>query len=155
MNFQNYFSQLCYIWEALGMYRGVFLYIWYYSRTIHVPNSLACISLGYELVLHLFVHYLSIRFDIDSYYFTCSSPAKSRYANKTRKREITFTWHFGHVYVAHFFPILQESNRAVTKKEGINFARDYGCLFIECSAKTRVNVQQCFEELVLKVWREI
>lgn len=30
-------------------------------------------------------------------------------------------------------------------------AREYGCLFIECSAKTRVNVQQCFEELVLKV----
>ena len=48
-------------------------------------------------------------------------------------------------------PLFQESDRAVTKKEGINFAREYGCLFIECSAKTRVNVQQCFEELVLKV----
>ncbi|KAG6767413.1 hypothetical protein POTOM_028618 [Populus tomentosa] len=45
----------------------------------------------------------------------------------------------------------KESDRVVTKKEGINFAREYGCLFIECSAKTRVNVQQCFEELVLKV----
>ncbi|MBA0628430.1 hypothetical protein Godav_023155 [Gossypium davidsonii] len=45
----------------------------------------------------------------------------------------------------------QESERVVTKKEGINFAREYGCLFIECSAKTRVNVQQCFDELVLKV----
>ncbi|KAI8003636.1 Ras-related protein RABC1 [Camellia lanceoleosa] len=44
----------------------------------------------------------------------------------------------------------QESERDVTKKEGINFARKYGCLFIECSAKTRVNVQQCFEELILK-----
>ncbi|KAK9230225.1 hypothetical protein WN944_023192 [Citrus x changshan-huyou] len=44
-----------------------------------------------------------------------------------------------------------ESERVVTKKEGINFAREYGCLFIECSAKTRVNVQQCFEELVLKI----
>ena len=42
-------------------------------------------------------------------------------------------------------------DRVVTKKEGIDFAREYGCLFIECSAKTRVNVQQCFEELVLKV----
>ena len=40
----------------------------------------------------------------------------------------------------------------MTKKEGIDFAREYGCLFIECSAKTRVNVQQCFEELVLKVY---
>ncbi|KAF5745123.1 GTP-binding family protein [Tripterygium wilfordii] len=45
----------------------------------------------------------------------------------------------------------KESERAVTKKEGINFAREYGCLFIECSARTRVNVQQCFEELVLKI----
>ena len=45
----------------------------------------------------------------------------------------------------------QESERVVAKKEGIDFAREYGCLFIECSAKTRVNVEQCFEELVLKV----
>ena len=45
----------------------------------------------------------------------------------------------------------QESERAVTKKEGIEFAREYGCLFLECSAKTKVNVEQCFEELVLKV----
>lgn len=47
--------------------------------------------------------------------------------------------------------LLQESERVVSKKEGIDFAREYGCLFIECSAKTRVNVEQCFEELVLKV----
>lgn len=47
----------------------------------------------------------------------------------------------------------QESERVVTKKEGIDFARQYGCLFLECSAKTRVNVEQCFEELVLKVWK--
>ncbi|KAA0040756.1 hypothetical protein IC582_024730 [Cucumis melo] len=45
----------------------------------------------------------------------------------------------------------KESYRTVTKKEGIDMAREYGCLFIECSAKTRVNVQQCFEELVLKI----
>ncbi|KAL6527518.1 Ras-related protein rabc1 [Orobanche gracilis] len=45
----------------------------------------------------------------------------------------------------------KESERVISKKEGIDFAREYGCLFIECSAKTRVNVEQCFEELVLKV----
>ncbi|KAK7353657.1 hypothetical protein VNO80_19108 [Phaseolus coccineus] len=45
----------------------------------------------------------------------------------------------------------KEGDRVVTKKEGIDFARECGCLFIECSAKTRVNVQQCFEELVLKI----
>lgn len=50
------------------------------------------------------------------------------------------------------FVFWQENERVVTKKEGIDFAREYGCLFIECSAKTRVNVEQCFEELVLKVF---
>ncbi|CAN6475935.1 unnamed protein product [Victoria cruziana] len=45
----------------------------------------------------------------------------------------------------------KDSERVVTKKEGIEFAREYGCLFLECSAKTRVNVEQCFEELVLKI----
>ncbi|XP_027902743.1 ras-related protein RABC1-like [Vigna unguiculata] len=45
----------------------------------------------------------------------------------------------------------KESDRVVTKKEAVDFARECGCLFIECSAKTRVNVQQCFEELVLKI----
>ncbi|XWS21717.1 hypothetical protein CRYUN_Cryun30bG0078600 [Craigia yunnanensis] len=45
----------------------------------------------------------------------------------------------------------KESERVVSKKEGIEFAREYGCLFIECSAKTRVNVEHCFEELVLKI----
>ncbi|KAK2659366.1 hypothetical protein Ddye_005899 [Dipteronia dyeriana] len=47
--------------------------------------------------------------------------------------------------------LLQESERVVSKKEGIDFAREYGCLFLECSAKTRVNVEQCYEELVLKI----
>uniref|UniRef100_A0A7N0UU34 Uncharacterized protein n=1 Tax=Kalanchoe fedtschenkoi TaxID=63787 RepID=A0A7N0UU34_KALFE len=45
----------------------------------------------------------------------------------------------------------KESDRVVSRKEGIDFAREYGCLFLECSAKTRVNVEQCFEELVLKI----
>ncbi|CAL5384597.1 unnamed protein product [Camellia sinensis] len=44
-----------------------------------------------------------------------------------------------------------ESEKVVTKKEGIGFAREYGCLFIECSAKMQVNVEQCFEEIVLKI----
>ncbi|KAL5982697.1 Ras-related protein rabc1 [Asimina triloba] len=47
----------------------------------------------------------------------------------------------------------KESERVVSKKEGIDFAREYGCLFLECSAKTRVNVEQCFEELVVKTNR--
>ncbi|KAG0626263.1 hypothetical protein M758_2G115100 [Ceratodon purpureus] len=46
---------------------------------------------------------------------------------------------------------LEESERVVTKKEGIAFARQHGCLFLEASAKTSINVQRCFEELVHKI----
>eukprot|EP00897_Mesotaenium_endlicherianum_P007372 jgi/Mesen1/6663/ME000340S05823 len=45
----------------------------------------------------------------------------------------------------------RESERVVSREEGIAFARERGCLFLECSAKTRVNVQQCFQELVEKI----
>ncbi|XP_020580436.1 ras-related protein RABC2a-like isoform X2 [Phalaenopsis equestris] len=44
-----------------------------------------------------------------------------------------------------------ESDRVVSREEGIAFAREYGCLFLECSAKTRANVERCFEELTLKI----
>ncbi|XP_042943569.1 ras-related protein RABC2a-like isoform X2 [Carya illinoinensis] len=43
------------------------------------------------------------------------------------------------------------SERVVTREEGIALAKELGCLFIECSARTRENVEQCFEELALKV----
>lgn len=46
---------------------------------------------------------------------------------------------------------LEEHERVVTKKEGIAFARQHGCLFLEASAKTSVNVQRCFDELVQKI----
>lgn len=39
----------------------------------------------------------------------------------------------------------------VTKEEGLAFAQERGCLFVESSAKTRENVEKCFEELALKV----
>jgi hypothetical protein len=42
----------------------------------------------------------------------------------------------------------------VTKEEGLAFAEEYGCLFLESSAKTRENVEKCFEELALKVCLE-
>ncbi|CAN4117151.1 unnamed protein product [Withania somnifera] len=44
-----------------------------------------------------------------------------------------------------------ESERAVTREEGIALAKELGGLFLECSAKTRENVQHCFEELALKI----
>ncbi|WMV44645.1 hypothetical protein MTR67_038030 [Solanum verrucosum] len=45
----------------------------------------------------------------------------------------------------------RESERAVTREEGIALAKELGGLFLECSAKTRENVQNCFEELALKI----
>lgn len=39
----------------------------------------------------------------------------------------------------------------VSREEGMGLAKELGCLFLECSAKTRENVEQSFEELALKV----
>ncbi|KAJ4972127.1 hypothetical protein NE237_005226 [Protea cynaroides] len=45
----------------------------------------------------------------------------------------------------------KESERAVTKEEGMALAQEYGCLFLECSVKTSENVGKCFEEIALKI----
>ncbi|XVE76102.1 hypothetical protein DITRI_Ditri12bG0146300 [Diplodiscus trichospermus] len=45
----------------------------------------------------------------------------------------------------------RDSDRAVSREEGIALAKELGCMFLECSAKTRKNVEQCFEELALKI----
>ncbi|KAF7820194.1 ras-related protein RABC2a [Senna tora] len=45
----------------------------------------------------------------------------------------------------------KDSERAVTKEEGMALAQEHRCLFLECSAKTRENVQQCFNDLILKI----
>lgn len=39
----------------------------------------------------------------------------------------------------------------VPREEGLAFAQEHGCLFLESSAKTGQNVEKCFEELILKV----
>ncbi|XP_073156150.1 ras-related protein RABC2a [Henckelia pumila] len=44
-----------------------------------------------------------------------------------------------------------ESEQVVSREEGLALAKELGCLFLECSAKTRVNVEQCFEELTQKI----
>ncbi|KAK8821302.1 hypothetical protein WA538_005929, partial [Blastocystis sp. DL] len=42
-------------------------------------------------------------------------------------------------------------NRAISTKEGQNFAKQHGMLYIETSAKESIGVNQVFEELVTKV----
>ncbi|KAM1406307.1 hypothetical protein ACFXTH_000996 [Malus domestica] len=45
----------------------------------------------------------------------------------------------------------RENERAVTREEGLALAQEHKCLFLECSAKTRENVQQCFKDLTMKM----
>ncbi|KAK8542081.1 hypothetical protein V6N12_014686 [Hibiscus sabdariffa] len=45
----------------------------------------------------------------------------------------------------------RDSERAVSREEGTALAKELGCMFLECSAKTRENVEQCFQELALKI----
>ncbi|KAG8648596.1 ras-related protein RABC2a isoform X2 [Manihot esculenta] len=44
-----------------------------------------------------------------------------------------------------------ESEEVVSREEGMALAKEHGCTFLECSAKTRQNVEKCFEELALKI----
>ncbi|KAI4352668.1 hypothetical protein L6164_006896 [Bauhinia variegata] len=45
----------------------------------------------------------------------------------------------------------KDGERVVNKEEGMALAQEHKCLFLECSAKTRENVQQCFNDLSLKI----
>ncbi|KAJ1685219.1 hypothetical protein LUZ63_016609 [Rhynchospora breviuscula] len=45
----------------------------------------------------------------------------------------------------------KESERAVTEKEGEDFAENYGYMYLECSAKTGVNSKECLDKLILKI----
>ncbi|KAK4766192.1 hypothetical protein SAY87_007834 [Trapa incisa] len=45
----------------------------------------------------------------------------------------------------------RESERAVTREEGMDLAAKYKCSFLECSARTMENVHQCFKELICKM----
>lgn len=47
--------------------------------------------------------------------------------------------------------LAQDESRAVPTSEGQAFAAQYGCTFLECSAKRGENVQGAFEELVREI----
>jgi len=48
-----------------------------------------------------------------------------------------------------------ETERQVTTGEGQDLAKSFGCPFFESSAKTRVNVEECFYELVREIRKEL
>ncbi|KAH0848581.1 Ras-like protein [Fonsecaea pedrosoi CBS 271.37] len=59
-----------------------------------------------------------------------------------------------------YFPIILvgnkcdlESERVVSKEEGAQLARQFGCKFIETSAKSRINVDNAFYDLVREIRR--
>ncbi|KAJ6720206.1 DRAB5-RELATED [Salix viminalis] len=45
----------------------------------------------------------------------------------------------------------RDSERVVSREEGMALAQERKCSFLECSARTRENVLQCFKELTLKI----
>mmetsp|Transcript_14988 Transcript_14988/g.58706 ORF Transcript_14988/g.58706 Transcript_14988/m.58706 type:complete len:102 (-) Transcript_14988:188-493(-) len=45
----------------------------------------------------------------------------------------------------------KEAERAVSTNEATEYARNKGMVYIETSAKTKVGIQQAFEELVQKI----
>ncbi|KAG8483899.1 hypothetical protein CXB51_022676 [Gossypium anomalum] len=67
-----------------------------------------------------------------------------------KKITIAFTNASISIIIANLFKF-QDSERAVSREEGIALAKELGSIFLECSAKTRKNVEQCFEELALKI----
>ncbi|KIV93251.1 Ras-like protein [Exophiala mesophila] len=59
-----------------------------------------------------------------------------------------------------YFPIILvgnkcdlESERAVSREEGEQLAKNFGCTFIETSAKSRINVDNAFYDLVREIRR--
>ncbi|KAH9704054.1 ras-related protein RABC2a [Citrus sinensis] len=45
----------------------------------------------------------------------------------------------------------RDSERAVTREEGMILAQEHKCLFLECSAKNTEDVKQCFKDLLYKI----
>lgn len=60
-------------------------------------------------------------------------------------------FHAAVIYCSIAWNIFQENERAVTREEGLALAQEHKYLFLECSAKTKENVQHCFKDLTLKV----
>jgi len=48
-----------------------------------------------------------------------------------------------------------EDSRVVAASEGADLARSFGCKFLESSAKSRINVEECFFELVREIRKSL
>eukprot|EP01114_Cavostelium_apophysatum_P012569 TRINITY_DN2844_c0_g1_i2.p1 TRINITY_DN2844_c0_g1~~TRINITY_DN2844_c0_g1_i2.p1 ORF type:complete len:193 (+),score=52.71 TRINITY_DN2844_c0_g1_i2:132-710(+) len=48
-----------------------------------------------------------------------------------------------------------ETERQVTTGEGHDLAKSFGCPFFETSAKTRINVEECFYQTVREIQKEL
>lgn len=48
-----------------------------------------------------------------------------------------------------------ESERQVSNQEGADLARSFGAPFFETSAKTRVNVEECFYQIVREIRKDM
>ena len=60
-----------------------------------------------------------------------------------------------HLFVFISFLSLKENERQVTTGEGQDLAKSYGCPFFESSAKTRINVEESFYQLVREIRRDL
>jgi len=73
---------------------------------------------------------------------------------------VTFQQQILRVKDKDYFPIILVGNkcdldneRVVSKEEGAQLARSFGCKFIETSAKSRINVDNAFYDLVREIRR--
>eukprot|EP01119_Soliformovum_irregulare_P025842 TRINITY_DN966_c0_g1_i1.p1 TRINITY_DN966_c0_g1~~TRINITY_DN966_c0_g1_i1.p1 ORF type:complete len:183 (-),score=30.90 TRINITY_DN966_c0_g1_i1:78-626(-) len=47
-----------------------------------------------------------------------------------------------------------EGQRQIQTQQGQEMARNFGCPFLETSAKKRINVDECFYTLVREIWKQ-
>lgn len=81
-------------------------------------------------------------------------------SRQTFEEIITFQQQILRVKDRDYFPMIVvgnkcdlESERQVAKQEGEALARRFGCKFIETSAKSRINVESAFYEIVREIRR--
>ncbi|KNG80937.1 Ras-like protein [Aspergillus nomiae NRRL 13137] len=88
------------------------------------------------------------------------SAMREQYMRTVLRRIMTFQQQILRVKDKDYFPIIVvgnkcdlEKERAVTVEEGEALARQFGCKFIETSAKSRINVENAFYDLVREIRR--